>query len=120
MKDNLKDILSNLNPEVDQETLMLYLQGKLTPEKQHELEQKMMQGDFESDALDGLSTIKDKQHLAGIVEQLQQDLRKKTAKRKDRRRKMELKSDPTLWIAVLIILFLIIISYLIIHFAMKS
>ena len=120
MKENLKDILSNLNPDIDQETLLLYLQGKLTPEKQHELELKMMEGDFESDALEGLSGMKNKQHVAGIVEQLQHDLRNKTAKRKSRQRKMQIKSDPTLWIAVLIILFLIIISYIIIHFAMKQ
>ena len=36
MKENLKDILSHLAKDIDQETLLLYLQGKLSPEQQHE------------------------------------------------------------------------------------
>lgn len=115
MNDDLKDILSNLNPEVDQEALMLYLQGKLTAEKQHELEQQMMGGDFESDALEGLHSVKDKQHLLGIVDQLNHDLKKKTQKRKLRSDRLKLKSDPSVWIAIVIFLLLIVISYFIIH-----
>ena len=115
MSDNLKDILSNLNPEIDQETLMLYLQGKLTAEKQHELEQQMMEGDFESDALEGLQAVKDKQRLLGIVDQLNYDLKKKTKQRKQRSERLKLKSDPSLWIAIVIFLLLIVISYFIIY-----
>ena len=33
MSDNYKDILSNLSTEVDQKTLLLYLQGKLSEDK---------------------------------------------------------------------------------------
>ena len=40
MSENLKDILSHLSPEIDQETLLLYLQDKLTAEKRHEIEKK--------------------------------------------------------------------------------
>lgn len=115
MSDNLKDILSNLNPEVDQETLLLYLQGKLTAEKQHELEQQMMEGDFESDALEGLHAVQDKQRLLGIVDQLNYDLKKKTKQRKQRSERFKIKSDPSLWIAIVIFLLLIVISYFIIH-----
>lgn len=115
MSDNLKDILSNLNPEVDQETLMLYLQGKLSAEKQHEVEQQMMDGDFESDALEGLQGVKDKQRLMGIVDQLNYDLKKKTQKRRMRSERLKIKSDPSLWIAIVIFLLLIVISYFIIH-----
>lgn len=115
MKDNLKDILSHLNTEVDQETLLLYLQGKLTPEKQHELEKQMLDSDFEAEAMEGLQTFKNKQSLNFLVEQLNRDLKKKTAKRKLRREKLQIKSDPWLWITLLIILLLIVISYVIIH-----
>jgi hypothetical protein len=115
MKENLKDILSNLNPDIDQDTLLLYLQGKLTPEKQHQLEKQILEGDFESEALDGLQNIKDKKQIAILLEQLNHDLKKKTAKRKQRRQKLELKKDPWLWITLLIILLLIVISYVVIH-----
>ena len=82
MSDNLKDILSNLNPEVDQETLLNYLQGKLSAEQQHEVEKKTMGDDFESDALEGLENVKDKRNLAALVEQMNRDLKKKTEKKK--------------------------------------
>ena len=52
MSENLKDILSHLNPDIDQETLLLYLQGKLSTEQQHEVEKQMMDNDFEADALE--------------------------------------------------------------------
>ncbi|MDB5196694.1 MAG: hypothetical protein JWP88_1065 [Flaviaesturariibacter sp.] len=119
MKESLKDILSNLNPEIDQETLLQYLQGHLPAEKQQELEAQLMEGDFESDALDGLQAFQDKRHLSNLVEGLNADLKKKTAKRKHRREKLQLKSDPWLWVAVLVILLLIVISYIVIRQAAK-
>ncbi|MFN2439107.1 MAG: hypothetical protein ABR503_07900 [Chitinophagaceae bacterium] len=114
MNQNLKDILSNLNPDIDQETLLLYLQGKLSPEKQHELEKKLMDSDFETDALEGLQKIKDQQGVSTIIEQLNRELKKKTKKRKQRKEKFRLNTDPTVWVTIIIILLLIIISYLVI------
>jgi tRNA(Met) C34 N-acetyltransferase TmcA len=119
MSENLKDILSNINPEIDQETLLQYLQGHLTPEKQHELEEKMLESELESDALEGLAAFSDKQHLSHVVDQLNRELKKKTQARKQRREKMQLKQDPWLWMAVLLILLLIVISYMVIHFKLK-
>lgn len=115
MKESLKDILSNLNPEVDAETLMLYLQGKLTPEQQHELEKRMMDDDFEKDALEGLQNVKDQHKLSLLVEQLNRDLKTKTIKKKIRKKNADIKDDPWLWMALLIILLLIVISYIVIY-----
>lgn len=120
MKDSLKDILSNLNPEVDQEALMLYLQGKLSAEQQHELEKEMLEGEFEADALEGLQEIRNKKDLSHIIDSLNRDLKKKTEKRKQFRDKLKLKEEPWLWITLLIILLLVILSYVIIHFQMKQ
>lgn len=120
MKDNLKDILSNLNPDIDQETLLLYLQGKLSAEKQHEVEMQMLEADFEADAMEGLQNLPNTQNVSFLVEQLNRDLRKKTAQKKSRREKLRLKSDPWIWISILIILLLIVISYLVIHFYLKG
>ncbi len=114
MNQNLKDILSNLNPDIDQETLLLYLQGKLSAEKQHELEKKVIDNNFETDALEGLQKIKDQQGISVIIEQLNRDLKKKTQKRRQRKEKWTLNTNPTVWITIIIILMLIIISYLII------
>jgi hypothetical protein len=89
MKDNLKDILSHLSTDVDQETLLLYLQGKLSAEKQHQIEKELIDNDFDADALEGLQGLEDKQKITFIVEQLNRDLKKRlpgkkrTAKKED-------------------------------------
>lgn len=115
MKKDLKDILSNLNTEVDQTTLLHYLQGHLTPQEQHDVEKSIIDDEFDTDALEGLEKIKDSQQLSFMVEQLNRDLKKKTGKRKQAREKLQIKSDPVLWVAVLVILLLVIVSYLLIQ-----
>ncbi len=82
MADNLKDILSNLNPSVDQETLLLYLQGKLSEEKKYEVEKQLLKDEFNEEAFEGLESFKDKEQLSYMVEALNRDLKKKTAKKK--------------------------------------
>lgn len=115
MSDNLKDILSHLSTEVDQETLLLYLQDKLSGEKKHEVEKKLLENEFAGDALEGLQEIKDKKKIALIIDMLNRDLKKKTEKKRQRREKMRLKEEPWLFIVVLIILLLIILSFFVIY-----
>lgn len=115
MSENYKDILSNLSTEVDQETLLLYLQGKLSEQKKHEVEKQLLQGDFEEDAMDGLQEFKDKEQLQYMVEMLNRDLKKKTAKKKQRREKMKIKDQPWLYISILILILLITLCYIIIR-----
>ena len=115
MKDNLKDILSNLHSEVDQETLLKYLEGKLSAEEQHEVEKNTLEDDFEADALEGLQDFSNKAKLAGLVEQLNQDLKKKTEKKKKRPHKREAAVEPWLLITIVLILLLAVISFFIIR-----
>jgi hypothetical protein len=115
MPENFKDILSHLSTEVDQETLLLYLQGKLSEEKKHDIEKRLMENDFANEAMEGLQAFKDKQQLNFTVEMLNRDLKKKLQKKKRRREKMRFKDQPWLYVALLIILLLIIISYFVIH-----
>lgn len=115
MPENYKDILSNLSTEVDQETLLLYLQGKLPEAKKHEVEKQLLQTDFDSDAMEGLQEIKDKQQIQYMVEMLNRDLKKKTEKKKQRREKMKIKEQPWLVISIIILLLLIVLSYIVIR-----
>lgn len=115
MQENLKDILSHLSTEVDQETLLLYLQGKLSAEQQHEVEKKMMDNEFASDALEGLQHFKDKMHLQLLVEQLNKDLKRKTEKKKALQRKRRVTLDPWVIITIVIVLMLVVVSYYIIR-----
>ena len=120
MSENYKDILSNLSTGVDQETLMLYLQGKLSEDKKHEVEKILLQNEFDNDALDGLQEFKDKEQLQYMAEMLNRDLKKKTEKKKKRKEKMQLKEQPWLYISILILLLLIVLSYMVIYKLLKN
>ena len=115
MSGNLKDILSHLSSEVDQETLLKYLEGRLSDQQKHELEKKMLASEFTDDAMEGLQEIKNKEKISSLVEHLNRDLHKKLEKKKKRREKFRFKDQPWLYIAIFIILLLIVLSYIVIH-----
>ncbi|HEX6333193.1 MAG TPA: hypothetical protein VFZ78_03140 [Flavisolibacter sp.] len=115
MDQKLKDILSSLTPGVDQETLLHYLQGKLTAEEQHEVEKSLASGEFESEAMEGLQQFSNTTKLTLLVDQLNRDLRKRTDRKRRMREKLRLKPDPWLLVAVILVLLLAVISYVIIH-----
>jgi len=115
MSENLKDILSHLSPEIDQETLLLYLQDKLTAEKKHEIEKKLLENEFVNDATEGLQEFRNKDKLTRIVDQLNHNLKNKLQKKKRAKRSIHLKDQPWLYLAVMIIILLIIISYFVIQ-----
>lgn len=114
MSTDLKDILSGLSTDIDQETLLLYLQDKLSAEQKHELEKQLLNNQFEDEAVEGLSSFQDKQQLQHMVEMLNLDLKKRTEKKKRRREKMKLKDQPWLYVSLLILLLLIVLFYMII------
>lgn len=115
MPGNLKDILSHLSTDIDQETLLLYLQDKLPEDKKHEIEMQLLENEFAGEAMEGLQEFHDKQQLSYMVEMLNRDLKKKTAKKEARREKMKFKEPPGIFISIIILILLILISYLTIH-----
>jgi hypothetical protein len=116
--DNLKDILSNLSTDIDQETLLLYLQDKLSVEKKHEVEKKLLENEFANDAAEGLQEFKNKESLSLLVDQLNRDLKKKL-KSKTKRGKIHLAEQPWIYFAVIVIIILILISFFIIQRMLK-
>ena len=120
MEEKYKDILSNLSTEIDQETLLLYLQGKLSEETRHEIEKKLLGDEFNEDAAEGLDEFRDKQQIQYMVEMLNRDLRSKTQKKKQRRERMRIKDQPWLWISVLILIILLVMAYLFISRMLKN
>ncbi|HEV7621977.1 MAG TPA: hypothetical protein VGO09_09595 [Flavisolibacter sp.] len=115
MSESLKDILSNLSPDIDQETLLLYLQGKLSAIQQHELEKNMLDNDFDLDAFEGLNGFTDKKNISLLVEQLNKELKAKTAKKKKFKEKIRLKLDPWTIIMIVLILALVVVSFIVIY-----
>jgi hypothetical protein len=115
VSDRLKDILSGLSKDVDQQKLLEYLQGHLSADQQHDLEEGLLHDDFAAEALEGLQNINDKKKIQQLVAQLNKDLQKKTEKKNAFRKSLELKFEPTALIAVVIVLLLLLISYFILH-----
>ncbi len=120
MQGNLKDILSHLSTDIDQETLLLYLQDKLTDEKKHEVERKLLENEFAGEAMEGLQSIPDKDRVRAMVDRLNYDLKKKTEKKRRRLEKMRFKDQPWIYISVIIVILLIIISFFIIQRMMQG
>lgn len=112
MAEDLKNILSSLNKDTSQETLLKYLKGQLDKEKLHEVEKNLIDDAFESEAVEGLKEM-DYAKMQLIVEGLNRDLKKRTQKKRRQAAKNNLK--PQWWLYFSLIIFLIIVVLLYIY-----
>lgn len=109
--------ISPLGPgkgKLPQEKLLAYLEGKLPPDEQHEVEQWISEEGMESDALDGLRQMpatERGQSISKLNHRLRKSLMHKTRKRR------KLKTDYNVLAAVFIILLLAVIAYLVIRYS---
>ncbi|MES2892163.1 MAG: hypothetical protein V4725_09130 [Bacteroidota bacterium] len=115
MDNDLKDILSNSNKDIDNQKLMDYLMNQLSKKDSHDLEQDMAADEFLNDAVEGLQKLNNKKDVQAYVDQLNIDLQKQTAKNKKRKEKRKLKDQPFLYISIIIILLLVVISFFVIR-----
>ncbi len=114
MSDELKDILSNLNKDIEQDKLLDYLNKKLSAAEAHELEKQMADDEFMNDAVEGLEKFSNKKDLGSLVDQLNKELKKQTTKKKLKKEKRKLKDQPWLYFTIILILLLAIIGYIVI------
>jgi uncharacterized membrane protein YvbJ len=94
---------------------MDYISGKLSGKDKHEVEQWMIDNNFESEALEGLQMIEDKKDLELYVSQLNKELNKYLQKKKQRRDRKKIKQIPWSYLAIVVVLLLIIIAYVVIQ-----
>lgn len=114
MNNDLLNILSH-SKETDQQKLLDYLEGKLTPEEHHEVEKLLIDSDFENDAAEGLQQVADKPRLPQVVNEMNKMLAKKLLERRKKRLK---KKSPELLIpvaATVIILLLVFMFYILLR-----
>lgn len=111
MAEDLKNILSSLNKDIDQETLLKYLKGQLGKEELHEVEMNLIDDAFESDALEGLKEI-DYAKMQLIVEGLNRDLKKRTQKKRREAAKKNLKPQWWLYFSLIIFLIIVVLIYI--------
>lgn len=111
MSDELKDILSNSNKDIDNQRLMDYLGNHLPQEQQHEVEKAMNDDAFMDDAVEGLQQIGSEQNIKAYTEQLNSFLEKQTEKNKSRKLKRRWKDSPYTYLTIIIILLLLVLCY---------
>jgi len=114
MPDDLLNILSNSNKDIDNQKLMDYLSNKLSAEEKHEFEKNLLDSDLVKDAVEGLEKFKNKKDLNLFVEQLNSNLKKQLNKRKIKKEKRVLKDVPWLYYSIILIIIIILIGFFVI------
>jgi hypothetical protein len=74
----------------------------------------MADDEFINDAVEGLESFKNKKDVSLMVQQLNSELKKQTAKKKARKEKRRLKDQPWLYITIVTLLILVIVAYIVI------
>jgi anti-sigma factor RsiW len=98
--------------QLSEDKLMAYLEGKLPPAEQREVEKWLSDEGMESDALEGLHTL-NAEEAKHSVARLNHKLRHSVLNKKRTRR--SLKPDQFSWVAILIILLLVVLAYIVIR-----
>ena len=111
MSDDLKDILSNSNKDIDNQQLMDYLANQLSKAQTHEVEANMAEDPFLNDAVEGLQQIDKKENIGNYTIQLNQELQKVIAKNKKAREKRRWKDSPTIYLVIISILLLLVLCF---------
>ena len=109
MNNNLKDILSDENQEIDQQKLMDYLHQQISATDLHDIEKEMADDAFTNDAVEGLQNFKKKKDLPLYVDQLNKDFQKQLNKQKKQKYKRSIKHQTYTYFAVLLIILLLVI-----------
>lgn len=113
MENKLKDILNNLNKDIEQDKLLEYINGRMSEAEMHELEATLNDDEFSSDAIDGLEQLSKKENASAIVAQLNANLNTQLKQKKKKKRK-NIFSENILYFAIILVLLLAVIAYLVI------
>lgn len=113
MNGNAKHRQDGAADHVNEQQMMDYLEGRLSPEQAHDMEKMMADSGFLDDAVEGLSQMKDRQQLPGIVQELNQRLHAKVGKQRTRHRQYLPDAQTITIIALVTILVLVTLTYII-------
>src|SRR6187455_925676 len=114
MREDLLNILSESNKDIDNQKLMDYISGKLSAEQKHEVEKWMIDNPFFNEAVEGLQNA-DTKKVSASVEEINATVRKYLKQKKMRREKNLFPVNLWTYIAVLFILALVVLVYLFFH-----
>jgi anti-sigma factor RsiW len=120
MSSDLLNILQHQELPIDNEQLIAYLTGKLTPAQEHEVERKLEASHIDAAVLEGLRHMKHPEKISQYTFEIDQDLRAKLKATKKHERK-SFKPSLTWWIAGIVglILFVALAWYMINYLLQK-
>lgn len=115
MHEDLLNILSDSNKDIDNQKLMDYISGKLSAEQKHEVEKWMLDNPFFNEAVEGLQGT-DTKKVSANVDEINAALRKYLKQRKVRREKNIFPVNMWTIVAVLFVLVIAVVVYLMLHY----
>lgn len=104
--------------KLPEDKLIAYLEGKLSPQEQHEVEQWLAEEGPESDAIEGLQQLETADTRTS-VDRINYNLRRELLSKKPKR-KTAIKTNNWAIIAVIIILLAAILAYVVIRLVIKK
>jgi len=114
MSDDLLNILSQDNKDIDNQKLMDYLAGKLSGTEKYEFEKNLLDSDLARDAVEGLNKFKNKKNPIEIAEQINRRLHDQLAHKKSIKEKRRIKDLPWLYFTIILLIIIIIIAFFVI------
>jgi anti-sigma factor RsiW len=115
MHEDLLNILSDSNKDIDNQKLMDYISGKLSAEQKHEVEKWMIDNPFFNEAVEGLQNA-DAKKVSANVEEINNSLRRYLKLKKQKRQRNLFPVNMWTIVAVLFVLILAVVVYLILHY----
>lgn len=113
MKEEYNDLFTTTQCPTQQQ-LLDYVQGRLTPEQQHEVELHLADCELCSEAVEGLAAFEQKEQIPGMLRQMKKQMLRKLRTRK--RRKDQVAYFIQLAIIVIVILFILLAAFWTYHF----
>ena len=119
MNDELLNILSNSNKDIDNQKLMDYLSGKLSADEKHDFEKSLIDSEMMNDAVEGLEKLKNTD-VSAVVKQLNNNLHKQLNKKRSKKIKRGIKDLPWLYFTIILVLIIILIGFIVIKKRLES
>jgi len=113
---DMRDIWNDGKGRLPEDKLLAYLEGRLTPAEQHEVEAWLAAEGMEADALEGLKELP-VDETKQLVNNINYNLHARI--KKDKRRHKPITDNKWAWLATLIILLLCILGYIVLNEALK-
>ncbi len=114
MKD-LHKIIKSEKEVVDEQQLLEFVKHNLSTEAQQMVEKNIAEDPFLMDAVEGLNEVTDEDQINQSIAELNQHLNKLVQNKTKRKQKRRLPANQWAMLAVVVVLFLSIITYFIIH-----